>query len=258
MNTALIFNFARQDLKDRYAGSILGGLWSFIMPLINILIFALIFSNVMGAKLESFGVEFAQYGYSIYLISGILAWNAFAATVIRVTAIFHEKRTLIGKVNLSLRALPLYILLTETFIFVVSFGFFTLFLLLIDFPLNRYWLFLPLLYLAQQLFAYALGFLLAILSVFIQDIKELTGVLMQLWFWMTPIVYVIGILPASIRPYYNLNPMLHFITAWRTVIIDGQLPSLLPLATLLLFAIALLAFGCWLLQRLERDIRDFI
>jgi len=258
MNTALILNFARQDLKDRYAGSVLGGLWSFIMPLINILIFALVFSNVMGAKLESFGVEFARYGYSIYLISGILAWNAFAATVIRVTNIFHEKRTLIGKVSISLRALPLYILITETFIFTVSFSFFTLFLLLIDFPLNPYWLLLPLVYLVQQLFAYALGFVLAILSVFIQDIKELTNVLMQLWFWLTPIVYVVNILPDSIRVYYALNPMVHFIEAWRSIIIAGQLPSLLPLTTLLALALLLLGSGFWLMQRLERDIRDFI
>ncbi len=258
MNLALIFNFARQDLKDRYAGSVLGGLWSFIMPLINILIFALVFSNVMGAKLESFGVEFAKYGYSIYLISGILAWNAFAATVVRVTHIFHEKRTLIGKVSLSLRALPLYILITETFIFAVSFAFFTLFLLAIDFPVNRYWLCIPLLFVIQQLFAYALGFVLAILSVFIQDIKELTGVLMQLWFWLTPIVYVINILPDSIRSYYSLNPMLHFIEAWRSIIIAGELPQLQPLVILLTIAIALLGAGFWLMHRLERDIRDFI
>lgn len=258
MNTALILNFARQDLKDRYAGSMLGGLWSFIMPLINILIFALVFSNVMGAKLESFGVDFAKYGYSIYLISGILAWNAFAATVVRVTNIFHEKRTLIGKVNMSLRALPLYILITETFIFTVSFSFFTLFLIMIDFPVNSYWLLIPLLYMAQQLFAYALGFVLAILSVFIQDIKELTGVLMQLWFWLTPIVYVVNILPDSIRVYYDLNPMVHFIEAWRSIVIEAQLPNLLPLAALFAIAVALMCVGFWLMYRLERDIRDFI
>jgi len=258
MNISLILNFARQDLKDRYAGSMLGGLWSFIMPLINILIFALVFSNIMGAKLESFGVEFARYSYSIYLISGILAWNAFASTVVRVTHVFHEKRNLIGKVSLSLRALPLYILITETFIFTVSFIFYTLFLLLIDFPLNPYWLLLPLLYLAQQLFAYALGFLLAIFSVFIQDIKELTNVLMQLWFWLTPIVYVVNILPESVRAYYVLNPMVPFIDAWRSIIVSGQMPDLLPLAILLSIALLILSCGFWLMRRLERDIRDFI
>jgi len=258
MNMALILNFARQDLKDRYAGSVLGGLWSFIMPLINILIFVLVFSNVMGAKLETFGVKFSHYGYSIYLISGILAWNAFATTVVRMTNIFHEKRSLIGKVNLSLRTLPLYILITETFIFAISFGFFILFLLLIDFPLNRYWLLLPFLYMAQQLLAYALGFLLAILSVFIQDIRELTNVLMQLWFWLTPIVYVVNILPESIHVYYISNPMVHFIEAWRSIIISGQIPDLLPLTILVALALSLLGAGFWLMQRLERDIRDFI
>ncbi|MBR9829041.1 MAG: ABC transporter permease [Oceanospirillales bacterium] len=258
MTPALILNFARQDLKDRYAGSMLGGLWSFIMPLINILIFALIFSQIMGARLESFGAEFSQYGYSIYLISGILAWNAFSSTVARVTNVFHEKRNLIGKVSIRLDLLPLYILLTETFIFGVSFVFFTVFLLIIGYPLSSWWLLLPLLYLVQQLFAYSLGFLLAIFSVFIQDIKELTNVVLQLWFWLTPIVYVVNIVPDSIRQLLALNPMVHFISAWRSIIIEHQLPDLLPLAILGAAGLAMLLTGLWLIGKLERDIRDFI
>ncbi len=258
MTPALILNFARQDLKDRYAGSMLGGLWSFIMPLINILIFALIFSQIMGARLESFGAEFSQYGYSIYLISGILAWNAFSSTVSRVTNVFHDKRNLIGKVSIRLDLLPCYILLTETFIFTVSFAFFTGFLLLIGYPLSSWWCLLPLLYLVQQLFAYSLGFLLAVFSVFIQDIKELTNVVLQLWFWLTPIVYVVNIVPDGIRQLLMLNPMVHFIAAWRSIIIDHQLPDLLPLVILGAAGTLMLAAGLWLTRKLERDIRDFI
>jgi len=258
MTPALIINFARQDLKDRYAGSMLGGLWSFIMPLINILIFALIFSQIMGARLESFGAEFSKYGYSIYLISGILAWNAFSATVARVTHVFHEKRNLIGKVSIRLDLLPLYILLSETFIFAVSFAFFTGFLLLIGFPLSSWWLALPVLYLLQQLFAYSLGFLLAVFSVFIQDVKELTNVILQLWFWLTPIVYVVNIVPPGIHQLLMLNPMYHFIDAWRSIIIDQQMPDLLPLGVLSASGIAMLVAGLWLIRKLERDIRDFI
>jgi lipopolysaccharide transport system permease protein len=258
MNWHLILNFTRQDLKDRYAGSMLGGLWSFIMPLINILIFALIFSQLMGARLESFGAEFSRYGYSIYLISGILAWNAFSATILRVTACYHEKRNLIGKVNLSLAQLPTYIPISETFIFLISYLFFIGFLLLIEFPLTRLMLLIPLIYLLQQLLAYAIGFLLAILSVFIRDIRELTSVGMQLWFWLTPIVYVVTILPDSVRPWFSLNPVTHIISAYRSIIIDQNLPALGPLAFLLVLAATLLAIGLWLMRALERDLRDLI
>lgn len=258
MTPALILNFARQDLKDRYAGSMLGGLWSFIMPLINILIFALIFSQIMGARLESFGAEFSRYGYSIYLISGILAWNAFSSTVARVTNVFHDKRNLIGKVSIRLDLLPVYILLTETFIFAVSFAFFTGFLLIIGFPISGWWCLLPLLYLLQQMFAYSLGFILAVFSVFIQDIKELTNVVLQLWFWLTPIVYVVNIVPDGIRQLLMLNPMVHFISAWRSIIIDQQMPNLLPLALLSAVGLFMLVAGQWLIRKLERDIRDFI
>ena len=113
-------------------------------------------------------------------------------------------------------------------------------------------------YLVQQLFAYALGYLLAVFSVFIQDIKELTGVVLQLWFWLTPIVYVVNIVPDSIRPIFLLNPMVHIVGAWRQVIIEQRAPDWLPLLVLAAIAIVLFSASLWLVRKLERDIRDFI
>lgn len=258
MNFALIFRFARQDLKDRYAGSMLGGLWAFIMPLVNIIIFAVIFSQIMGAKLESFGAELSRYGYSIYLISGILAWNSFSGITQRVTNCFHEKRDLISKIHIPLSTLPLYILISETFVLLVSYVFFMIFLLIIGFDFSIYWFLLPLIYLTQTLFAYALGFFLSILGVFIRDIRELVPVGMQLWFWLTPIVYVVSILPDSIRPFFILNPMVHIISSYRSLIIDQAIPSLTPLFLILGASISLILINHWMLKKLERDIRDMV
>ena len=101
----------------------------------------------------------------------------------------HREASLIGKVNLSLLALPLYIVASETVVYLISMAFFTGFLIIIGFPFSWHWCLIPLLFLAQQLFAYGLGFLLAVLSVFIRDIREFVNVFLQLWFWLTPIVY---------------------------------------------------------------------
>ena len=86
MKLALIWNFTRQDLKDRYAGSILGTFWAFLGPLSNILMFTLIFSQIMGAKLAAFGGEFEHFAYSIYLVAGMVPWLAFAICLANASA----------------------------------------------------------------------------------------------------------------------------------------------------------------------------
>ncbi len=258
MNLSLLLNFTRQDLIDRYSGSILGGAWSFILPLVNILIFVLVFSKIMDAKLAVLGVEFSQYGYSIYLVAGILAWTAFANSVIRITNVFKDKAGLIAKVNISLAVLPVYILVTESIIFFISMTFFAVFLWLIDFTISWHWLLIPLLLILQQLLAYSLGFLFATLSVFIRDIREFVNVIMQLWFWCTPIVYVINIIPEFVQKLFSYNPMFIMVSAYREVIIFHRLPELNNLLLLMLTAMMLFVLSLYLFRKLERDVRDFI
>jgi len=258
MNLPLILNFTKQDLIDRYSGSVLGGLWSFILPLVNILIFILIFSKIMGAKLAVFGAEFTHFGYSIYLVSGILAWNSFSAVLLRTANIFKDKSGIIAKVNISLAGLPIYIILSETIIFIISMAFFVLFLLLIGFPITIHWLILPLIYLLQVLLAYSIGFTLATLSVFIKDIREFISVFLQLWFWFTPVVYVLLILPEKLQVWFHFNPMYQIITAYRDIIIYHKLPAFFWLVILFVITIVLLFVALKLFSKLEKDLRDFI
>lgn len=258
MNLSLILNFTKQDLIDRYSGSMLGGAWSLIMPLITILIFVLIFSNIMGAKLEAFGAEFSNYGYSIYLVSGVLAWNAFAGALGRITNVFKDKAGYIGKVKLPLALLPSHILLSESIIFIISMLFFMIFLIILGFPISRHWLLLPFLYLLQMLFAYSLGFIFATLSVFINDIREMVNVLLQLWFWFTPVIYIITILPEKLQFLFQFNPMFPLINAYRDIIVYHRMPEFSSMGILFISSIILFFISQYLFKKLEADVRDFI
>lgn len=258
MNLPLILHFTKQELIDRYTGSMLGASWAFLMPLVNILIFIFVFSEIMGARLESFGAEFSKHGYSIFLITGIVAWTAFGNTLSRTTNIFKEKSGLIGKVNISMAQLPLFILVSEAVVFAISYLFFIGFLLLIEFPLGWSMLFIPLVFLIQQLLAYALGFLLAVLSVFMKDIREFVTIGLQLWFWLTPIVYVVSIIPEGYRTLFTANPMYHLIEAYRALLLYKTTPDLTALGLITLIGLATLAVSIVLFSKLERDIRDFI
>tara|TARA_R110001599_G_scaffold60939_3_gene169247 strand:- start:5350 stop:6252 length:903 start_codon:yes stop_codon:yes gene_type:complete len=252
----LILHLSRQDLVERHTGSVLGATWTFVSPLINILVFVLVFSSIMGAKLEGFGAEIDQYAYSIYLICGMLAWISFANSLGRITNLFKDQSHLVTKVNVSLLALPLSVLLTETVIYIIGMVFFVGFLLLVDFPLSPYWIFVPVIYALQCLFVYALGITLAVLAVYLKDIKEVVTVVLQVWFWVTPIVYVMEILPVWVQGGMQFNPAFVLVDAYRSLIMRQQLPDLLPISMFAIAAFGLLALGLWLLGRTERDLRD--
>lgn len=259
MNIPLLLHFVRQDLVDRHAASALGALWTLLLPLVNILIFTLVFSRIMGARLEGMGMEsLGRYGYSVYLVVGLLAWNCFAATLNRTTQVFHEKAALIGKVRMSLFSLPLYVLISETIVYLVSMVFFCLFLYLIDFQWSIHWLWWPLIFAIQQLVAYSLGLICAILSVFLRDIKEVVTVVTQLWFWLTPIVYVMTILPGKWMTLLSWNPAYHITKALRDSMIGGRAPDLQGLVVIGVLGLVLLAAGLYLGRKLEKDIRDFL
>lgn len=252
----LIVHLTRQDLIERHSGSILGGAWTFVSPLVNILVFVLVFSSIMGAKLEGFGAEIDQFAYSIYLICGMLAWIAFSNSLGRISKLFKEHGHLVTKVNVSLASLPLSVLLTETVVYVIGMGFFIGFLLLVDYPLSAYWLLIPVVYALQCLFVYALGLTLAILAVYLKDIQEVVTVILQVWFWVTPIVYVLEILPGWVQWGMQFNPAFVLVDAYRSLIMRHQLPDLLPLALFGVVAVGFLLLGLWLLGRTERDLRD--
>lgn len=252
----LIWLLARQELVDRHKGSIIGKAWTLIAPLINILVFVLVFSKIMGARLEGFGAEIDQYTYSIYLISGILAWTAFAKSLSSITNLFSEHANLITKVKVSLKALPLSVLLAEAVIYTISMGFFAVFLWWIDFPISAWWLGVPLVFALQLAFTYSLGLLLAVLAVYLKDIKEAVAVLLPVWFWTTPIVYVSDILPDGVMGLMRFNPLFQLIDAYRDLIMYQRLPGLVGLAGMVLLSAVLLATALWLLKRTERDLRD--
>lgn len=252
----LIILLTRQELIDRHKGSMLGRLWTLLSPLINILVFVLIFSAIMGARLEGFGAEVERFTYSIYLISGILAWTAFAKSLSAITNLFIERAGMITKINTSLAALPLSVLLAEIVVYLISMGFFAIFLLMIGFPIDWHWLMIPMVLALQLSFTYALGFSLAILAVYLKDIREGVAVLLPVWFWLTPIVYVDDIIPGWAMGLISLNPMFQFIDAYRELILYQRLPGIVGLATMLVVTLGLLYVAFWLLKRTERDLRD--
>ena len=256
MNFHLLLEFTKRDFTERYAGSVLGVIWTFIWPLVNIFIYTAIFSNIMGVRLPG---SSSTYSYGIYLVAGLMPWIAFSNTVVRSSSVFVDKKHIISKIRVSLPFLPFYIVLSESVVFIITMAFYLVFLLLTGARIHLpALLFIPFIYVVQQVFAYALGFLAAMLYVFLRDLREIIGIVIQVWFWFTPIVYVFDILPDMAKRYFVYNPAFFFIDAYHEVFVFGRIPNVkyLVAITIIGHALLLLAYICY--KKLEKDIRDFL
>jgi len=255
LNIQLIAEFVRRDFSEKFAGSVLGSYWSFIWPLVNILIWTIIFSKLMGSRLA--GIE-GKFSYSIYLIAAILPWNTFSGSISRSATVFLDKKNIISKINVALPSMPFYINLSESITFIISISFYYIFLLSIQHDISVYHLLIPFIFLLQQLLAYAIGLSLAILTVFLRDLKEVVGIILQVWFWFTPIVYVKDVLPEWVKGVMVYNPAYILADSFQSIFVWNRIPNVNHLLVLTLTTFGLLLLSAYLYEKLKSDVKDFI
>lgn len=255
LSLTFIIELTKRDFAERFAGSSLGALWAFIWPLVNLFIYIVIFGKLMGGRLPG---NANVYAYSVYLASGLIAWTAFSQTVTRCSTVFLEKKHLISKVRLSLPSLLLFVVSAETVTYLISMILFFLYLILTGYPLNKHLVLLPFVYLLQVIFAFGIGLLTATLSVFLRDLKEIVGIMLQLWFWFTPIVYVANILPNSVQKLMLFNPAYIFIASYHRILVFNESPGI-PSLLIMTFLAHLVVWCSYILfRKLEKDVRDFL
>lgn len=227
-----VLGSVKREFQSKYRNSLFGAVWTVLNPLAMITVYTVIFSEVMGSRLQ--GVD-STFAYSIYLCAGALTWGLFAEITTRAQTVFIENANLIKKLQFPRICLPIIVVLNACVNFAIIFGLFTLFLVLSGtFPGTVYLLLFPVLAL-QILFAIGLGMVLGVLNVFFRDVGQFFGILLQFWFWFTPIVYPVTALPKPIRELLVFNPMASVIAAYQTILVRGQAPdwaSMLPIAIL--------------------------
>lgn len=255
MNLALIFELTKRDFTERFAGSVLGSFWAVIWPLVDLFIYMIIFGQLMGGRLPG---DSGIYTYGVYLSVGLIPWKCFSGTVMRSTSVFLDRKNIISKLKVSLPSLLIYINLAEMITCFISCGLLTLFLVVTRYEVHAKILLVPFIFYLQQALALGLGLLAAVLTVFIRDIKEITGVALQFWFWFTPIVYVYDILPELAKNMLGYNPAYIIIEAYHRIMVFNAYPDAGPLLTLAVITHGLMVVAYLVFRYLEKDIRDFL
>lgn len=250
----LIYSIVIRDLRSRYVGSLFGILWLLLPPVFMVLIYTVVFSTVMRARLP--GVE-SQYAYSVYLCSGIIAWTFMLELVQRGKAVFLENANLIKKASFPRIVLFIPVVLVALFNSLVLLVLLLLFMLFAGFPLSlTVFGVLPALAVGLYL-GLAVGGLASILNVFFRDTGQIVDIVSQGLFWATPIVYPVSILPGRIQEWMQLNPVFSIIRVAQDSFL-GQSAELSALAFPVLIATLALLASFFLYKRSYADLLDQI
>lgn len=245
----LIYNLVVRNLKVRYKNSVLGVAWSWLNPLLMMVVYTIFFTIF----LRNTDILY----YPVFLLCGLLPWNFFTDSVIQATGSIVNNAYLIKKVYFPREVLPISLVLSNLVNFLIALPLFFALALIFGAPLTRWALLLPITILIQVVFTIGLTFLLATLNVFYRDTQIILGVIMLAWFFLTPVFYPINRIPQQAHVLgiqFNaqlwlrrLNPMASLVASYRDLLYWGAPTGLdfLPrtaITALIVFVVGYLVF----------------
>lgn len=233
-NKFLVYNLVSRNLKLKYRMSYLGVLWTLIVPAATALVYYVVFQHVIKIQIEN---------YLFFLLLGTLTWNFFASCVSQGMESVVSNQGLLNKTQIPLQVFPLSETLTLLINYIFSTPIILLVALLMDANLTSSLFQFPILLFFLALQAYSFATLLSLLYVYFRDFKHLISIVLQIWFYLTPVIYKADMIPEKYRPLLWANPVGHIIKGIQDVVIFGQTQSIPELAgsaawTLLVFLVA--------------------
>ncbi len=230
----LLRELVTRDMKLRYKGSVMGIAWSLLNPLAQLFVFGFVFRFVLPLNIPN---------YTSFLFSGLLVWSWFQASLFSATTTIIDGRSLIKRPGFPAAILPVVTDMSNLIHFFLALPVLLLFFLLTDILIHVTAFLLTAIIALQFLFTLSLSYFLATFHVTFRDTQHLVGVILLLFFYLTPIFYNTDAVPAQYQTIYRLNPMLHILDAYRAILIRGELPALMPMLGLTAVSVILLLLG---------------
>lgn len=256
----LLRTLVRRDLDTRYKGTIIGNLWPLVNQLSQLLIYTYVFSIVLKVRLSLKGLPGDEsLTFGLWLFAGLLPWLAFTSGLLQSANSVTGQPNLVKKVVFPLALLPLVPILS-TFI-ESSFGLMALifFVALLSHALHPTLALLPLVWLTQLLLTAGLGYLTAGFTVFLRDIPQTLGVILNLWFYLTPLVYPADVIPEQFRGLvFWLNPMAAIAQVYRDLILLGEVKHWAEWGIASIISSIVFCGGLWCYKRLRPAFADVL
>lgn len=247
----LLKHLALREIKSRYKQSFLGFFWVILNPFFQMLIMSFIFSYII--RFDTPGVP-----YPIFIFSGLLPWIFLSNATTSATDAFVENGSLIKKIYFPREIFVLASVAAKVIDFFLAYLLLLGMLLIYRIEFTPYMLYFIPIFIIQCIFIYALSLLLATLNLFYRDVKYLYVLILQLWFYVTPIIYATEFFPMKWRWIFKLNPMSVFINAYRQVLLNAAAPSLSSMLIATGMSLGILVCAYYVFKKLEGSFADIV
>jgi ABC-type polysaccharide/polyol phosphate export permease len=253
----LIGTLVLRELRARYRGSFLGFLWSFLNPLLLMLVYAVVFSIYLRVPME---------GYAVFLFSGLLPWLWFSSSLGHAAGVIVGSGALVKRVLFPAEILPLVSVLANLINMLLSLPLLFAFLLAFGVRPHAVLAFLPLLLVLQLLLTTGLALALAALNVHLRDVEQILTNGLTLLFFLSPILYPVSTVPTTLRlgealtvplrPLYFLNPIAGLVQSYQNIFFFGRQPHWIHLGMVTLCAVVALVIGWQVFDRLRDSLAE--
>lgn len=247
----LLLVWTLRQIRSRYRQSVLGFGWAFVQPVVAMVVISVIFGGFL--RVPSNGVPYPVFSYV-----AILPWTLFSGSIGAAVPSVLVNMDLVTKTYFPREILPLAAILTRFVDFGIASLVFGGLILWYHIPVQTTWLYVPVLLLVQTLLAIGIGFFGSAISVFLRDFSFAVPLAMQVWMYLTPVIYPLSMVPERFRSLYMLNPMAGIITGYRQVVLEGTPPDWRYLGYSTLISVGLAIVGYLYFKRIEMSMADII
>ena len=237
----------KKDIRGKYKGSFLGVLWSFINPLLSVLVYAIVFPYIMRIKVEN---------YLIYLITGIIPWTFFTSAINTGIISILSNADIIKKVYFPRIILPISSVTSALVNFFISCIIILAFCIFGGVGISTSLLWLPLVALIQYVMLFGFTFILSAIEMYMRDIEHIVNFVLAMAFYATPILYTPDIFPDNLSWILKINPMAYLVNAYRDIFLYHQNPSLYGLIVVGVFSVAIFIIGYIVFERLQKGFAE--
>ncbi len=247
---ALLWSLTQRELNARYRGSLLGFFWTFLNPMLHMLVYMLVFGFFMKQRVPN---------YTYFIFVGLLPWIWFSSSIAAGVVAISSRRDLLTKVRFPAQVLPATVVASNFFNYLLSLPLMVFLGLLFGVWPTWHALLFPLIALLQIAFTLGLSYVISALNVTFRDLQHIVGNVTMLWFFVTPVLYRLESIPEQFRRWVLvLNPVAALITAYQEIFYDHRLPDPRPLAWVALLSLVLLWSASLVFERRREEFAEFV
>ena len=239
----LVKTSVKKDVGGKYKKSFFGILWSFMNPLLQIVVYALVFQVILKSNIPN---------YTVYLCCGLIPWQYFASVVLRGSAVIIDNANVIKKVYFPREILVISLVTSEGVNFLISTSIILAFVLFGGTGISVYALWYFLILILQYIVSIGVALIVSAITVYLRDLQHILGIMIQLLFYATPIVYSMEQVPTNFNWIMKLNPMTYLITGYRDIFYNKMAPNMEGLLRAFIIGVVLCIVGAFLFNKMQK------